>query len=132
MAGICSKQTWRAYAEPISILHDIVAGRTGQRLNPFLRISGKDDLPERDVAVQSEGECVHKLGRVRDECEQGDSQELFVDTRALKDDINHVDQNLCKIDHLLQQSSLKRPDLDDITHLRSQRTRPYRPSGHRR
>jgi hypothetical protein len=94
MAGICSKQTWRAYAEPISILHDIVAGRTGQRLNPFLRISGKDDLPERDVAVQSEGEGVHKLGRVRDECEQGDPKELFVDTRPLKNDIDHVDQNL--------------------------------------
>lgn len=34
MAGICSKQTWRAYAEPISMLHDIVNDR---RVSDWIR-----------------------------------------------------------------------------------------------
>jgi hypothetical protein len=49
-----------------------------------------------DVAVESKRHSVHELCRVRDEGEQGDSEELFVDARTLEDDIDDVDKYLCE------------------------------------
>ena len=63
-----------------------------------LQCVGRANLhAQRDVPTHGKSHGVHELGCVRDEGEQCDTQELFVNPRPFKDDVDHFDQELCKI-----------------------------------
>jgi len=49
--------------------------------------------PKRNVAIQCERERVHKLGSIRHQCEQGNSQELLVYAGSLQNNIDDIDQD---------------------------------------
>ena len=52
--------------------------------------------PERNVAVHRERDGVHELRRVGNEREERHAEELLVDPRALKNDVDDIDENFCK------------------------------------
>ena len=52
--------------------------------------------PEGDVSMQSERNSVHELRGVRYEGEQGDSEELFINSRPFEYNVNHTNEQFCK------------------------------------
>lgn len=57
-------------------------------------VSGSDLHGKSDVTIDGERHGVHELGGVWDQSEESDSEELFVDSRSIQDDVYHVYQDL--------------------------------------
>lgn len=51
--------------------------------------------PESDVAVHRKRHGVHELSGIRDQSKQRNSQELFIDSRPLQDNVDYIDKKLC-------------------------------------
>ena len=86
MAGIWSKQTCKAYAEPISILS------VGWSVSP-LNVKSQSHIPQGNIPIQRKRDGVHELGGIRNEGKERDTKELFIDTRALEDNIDHINED---------------------------------------
>lgn len=52
-------------------------------------------LPESDVAVHRKRHGVHELSGIRDQSKQRNSQELFINSRPLQDNVDYIDKKLC-------------------------------------
>lgn len=61
--------------------------------NVDLPLGRKQCLRESDVAIERERDGIHELGRVWHEREEGDSEELFRNSRPFEDDIDNVDKD---------------------------------------
>ncbi len=57
-------------------------------------VGGTDFHGKGDVAVDGERHGVHELGRVRDQSEEGNTQELFVNSRTVQNNVDDIDENL--------------------------------------
>lgn len=51
------------------------------------------DVPQSDVSIQCKRHCIHELSRIRNKSEQSNTEELFVNSGTLKNNIHNVDEN---------------------------------------
>jgi hypothetical protein len=54
-------------------------------------------VPESNIAIHSKRHGIHELCCVRDQRKQGNAKELFINARTIEDDVDDINQELCKI-----------------------------------
>jgi hypothetical protein len=84
MNGICNRQTWSAYADPISILPISFK---------FQLRSWKGDIPERNIPIHGKRHGVHEFGSIGNEGKEGQPKEFLINGNTFQDNIDDIDQD---------------------------------------